>query len=98
MSLQFRRRTGGITEEIKSPDSLPDADAVIQLERRDGEYFMSVARFGDTLVTQRLTGVSLPDTVYVGLFVCAHNDTVMERAMFRNVRITTPAKRDGAPR
>jgi len=98
MSLQFRRQTGGTTEEIKSPDSLPDADAVIQLERRDGEYFMSVARFGDTLVTQRLTNVSLPDTVYVGLFVCAHNDTVMERATFSHVRITTPAQRDGAPR
>ena len=93
MSLQFRRRTGAITEEIKSPDSLPDADAVIELERRDGEYYMSVARFGDTLVTQRLTTVSLPDTVYVGLFVCAHNDTVTERAMFSNVRITTPARR-----
>jgi Tol biopolymer transport system component len=94
MSLQFRRQTGGITEEAKSADSLPDADAVIQLERRDGEYILSVARFGDTLVTQRLTDVSLPDTVYVGLFVCAHNDTVMERAAFSNVRITTPAKRD----
>ena len=97
MSLQFRRRTGAITEEIKSPDSLPDADAVIELERRDGEYYMSVARFGDTLVTQRLTTVSLPDTVYVGLFVCAHNDTVMERAMFSHVRITTPAKRRTRP-
>jgi len=94
MSLQFRRHSGGITEEAKSPDSLPDADAVIQLERRDGEYFMSVAQFGDTLVTTRLSGVALPDTVYVGLFVCAHNDTVTERATFRNVRITTPAKRD----
>jgi Tol biopolymer transport system component len=97
MSLQFRRQTGGITEEAKSADSLPDADAVIQLERRDGEYILSVARFGDTLVTQRLTDVSLPDTVYVGLFVCAHNDTVMERATFSNVRITTPAKRDFVP-
>jgi len=91
MSLQFRRRTGGITEEEKSADSLPDADAIIQLERRDGDYFLSVARVGDTLVTQRLTGVALPDTVYVGLFVCAHNDTVMERARFSNVRITLPA-------
>jgi hypothetical protein len=97
-SLQFRRQTGGITEEAKSPDSLPDADAVIQLERRDGEYIMSVAQFGDTLVTQRLVQVSLPDTVYVGLFVCAHNDTVMERATFSHVRITTQAQRDGAPR
>jgi TolB protein len=88
MSLQFRRQTGGITEEEKSADSLPDADAVIQLERRDGEYFMSVAQFGDTLVTTRLSGVALPDTVYVGLFVCAHNATVTERATFTNVRIT----------
>jgi hypothetical protein len=94
MSLQFRRASGGVTEEIKSPDSLPDADAVIQLERRDGVYLMSVARFGDTLATQELAGVSLPDTVYIGLFVCAHNDTVLERAAFDNVRITTPAKRD----
>ena len=97
MSLQFRRQTGAITEEARSPDSLPDPDAVIQLERRDGEYFMSVAQFGDTLVTQRLANVSLPDTVYVGLFVCAHNDTVMEQATFSNVRITMPAKRDFVP-
>jgi len=93
-SIQFRRATGGITEEVRSRDSLPDADAVIQLERRDGVYLMSVGRFGDTLVTQELSSVSLPDTVYVGLFVCAHNDTVVERAAFSNVRITTPAKPD----
>jgi hypothetical protein len=88
MSLQFRRRTGAITEEAKSADSLPDADAIIQLERRDGVYFMSVAQFGDTLVTQRLAGVSLPDTVYVGLFVCSHNAAVTERATFSHVSIT----------
>jgi TolB protein len=97
MSLQFRRTTGGITEEARSRDSLPDSDAVIQLERRDGVYVMSAARFGDTLVTQELAGVSLPDTVHVGLFVCAHNDRVVERAEFSNVRITTPAKRDLIP-
>lgn len=91
-SLQYRRSVGGMTEEIKSPDSLPEAaDAVIQLERRDGVYLMSIARFGDTLVTTRLDSIALPDTVYVGLFVCAHNDTVVERAEFSNVRITIPA-------
>ena len=97
MSLQFRRTAGAMTEEIKSADSLPNADAVIQLERRDGAYIMSVARFGDTLVTSRLSDVSLPDTVYVGLFVCAHNDSVTERAAFSNVRITVPAKSDFRP-
>src|SRR4029077_16848313 len=54
MSLQFRRTPSANTEEEKSRDSLPNADAVIQLERRDGVYIMSVARFGDTLVTQQL--------------------------------------------
>jgi Tol biopolymer transport system component len=96
-SIQFRRTPGAVTEETKSRDSLPNADAVIQLERRDGVYIMSVARFGDTLVTQEIADVSLPDTVYVGLFVCAHNDTVVERATFSNVRITTPAGRDLVP-
>ena len=59
MSLQFRRTPAAITEEQKSRDSLPNADAVIQLERRDGVYVMSVARFGDTLVTQELTAYQL---------------------------------------
>jgi len=90
-------QNSGPTEETRSAASLPDADAVIQLERRDGEYFMSVAQFGDTLVTTRLAGVALPDTVYVGLFVCSHNDSVTERAAFSNVRITTPPKHDFVP-
>lgn len=92
MSLQTRRTAGMATEEVASRDSLADVDATIQLERRDGVYLMSVAHFGDTLVTRQLAGVSLPDTVYVGLYVCAHNDAVTERAVFSNVRITTPAK------
>ena len=90
-SLQYRRTPGAITEEDKSRDSLPNADAVVQLERRDGAYILSVAQFGDTLASQTLSGVPLPDTVYVGLYVCSHNDAVVERATFGNVRITVPA-------
>ena len=97
MSLQFRRATSGTTEEVKSRDSLPHGDAIIQLERRDGVYIMSVAPFGDTLAREELSGVTLPDTVYVGLFVCAHNDTVVERGVFNNVRITIPAKKELVP-
>src|SRR6476661_5499505 len=67
-------------------------------KRMTGNFILSsVARFGDTLVTRELADVSLPDTVYVGLFVCAHNDTVVERATFSNVRITTPAKSNFRP-
>jgi Tol biopolymer transport system component len=94
MSFQTRRVAGALTEQFKSMDSVVD---VVQLERRDGAYIMSVAKYGDTLATQELTGVSFPDTVYVGLYVCAHNDTVTEQAVFSNVRITVPAKRDFRP-
>jgi hypothetical protein len=93
-SLQFRGTSDETTEEAEPANSLRASDAVIQLERRDGVYIMSVARFGDTLVTRELAEVSLPDTVYAGLFVSAHDYTVVERATFSNVRITTPAKRD----
>jgi TolB protein len=96
-SLQFRRNAGSSTEEIKSADSLPNADAVIQLERHDGVYLMSVAQFGDTLVTTELSNVSLPDTVYVGLFVCSHSESVAERGEFSNVRITVPPKANYVP-
>jgi TolB protein len=91
ISLQYRRVTGAETEEIRSADSIPDPDVEIQLERRDSVYIMSVARYGDTLATTTLSDVSLGDSVYVGLFVCAHNDTVVDRATFSNVRITVPA-------
>lgn len=91
VSLQYRPATGAMTQEMQSSDSVRENDAVVQLERRDGVYIMSVAQFGDTLATEQLGGVTLPDTVYVGLFVCAHNGTVTERAEFSNVRITVPA-------
>src|SRR5437762_905730 len=67
---------------------------VVQLERAGDRYTLSVARFGDSLTAVRLADLPLGDQVYVGLFVCAHNDTVVERATFRDVRITAPA-RDG---
>jgi TolB protein len=93
-SLQFRRTEGGITEEVKS--SLNGAD-VIQLERKDDTYIMSVARFGDTLVTEQVSDIALGDEVYAGLFVCSHNKDVIEKAVFRNVRIIIPAKEDFVP-
>lgn len=93
-ALHFRRSAGGTTEEIKSPVSGAD---VIQLERRGGTYIMSVARFGDTLTLSQTTNEALGDDVYVGLFVCAHNDKVTERATFRDVRITVPIRPDFTP-
>jgi len=94
VALQFRRTAGGATEEVRS--SVTAAD-VIQLERAGNRYFLSVGRFGDTLAPVRVADLALGDRVYVGLFVCAHNDTVIERATFRDVRITVPARDSFVP-
>jgi TolB protein len=93
-SLQFRRSKGGLTEEVRS--SLKASD-VIQLERKGDTYTMSAARFGDSFVTQQVTDLALGEEVYIGLYVCSHNKDVTERAVFRDVRITVPAKVNFVP-
>jgi len=87
-SLQFRRKVGAMTEEMKSP--LTSAD-VIQLERKGNTYIMSVARHGELFVTEQVDSLDLGDDVYVGLFICSHNNTVAESAVFNNTRIVVPA-------
>ncbi|MDB5007137.1 MAG: translocation protein TolB [Mucilaginibacter sp.] len=87
-SLQYRKTTGGVTEEKKF--ELTSAD-VIQLERKGNTYTMSVARKGDMFVSQEVSDIDLGDDVYVGIFICAHNPDVVEKAVFNNVRIVVPA-------
>ncbi len=87
-SLQFRRTKGAITEQMISP--LKAAD-IIQLERKGKLFVMSVARFGDPFVTEQIADIALGDEVIAGLFVCSHNKDVVEKAVFRDVRITVPA-------
>ncbi len=89
LSLQFRRTQGGSTEELRAP--LTGAD-VIQLERKGATYVMSVAPYGKPFVTVQVSEVDLGDEVYVGLFVCSHEDDTTEQATFHNVRIVVPVK------
>jgi TolB protein len=93
-SLQFRRTTGANTEEVRS--KLTGAD-VIQLERRGSKYTMSVAKYGEPFVTEQVTDLALSDEVYVGLFIGSHNKDVVERGMFRDVRISVPARENFVP-
>jgi TolB protein len=84
----------GVTEEKKF--TLTGAD-VVQLERKDGRYIMSVAHKGETYVSEKLDSLDLGDDVYVGLFICSHNPDVIEKATFNNVRIVAPAWKGLAP-
>jgi TolB protein len=87
-SLQYRRTRGGATEEVPSP--VKGAD-VIQLERKGSAFILSAARFGEPYTETRLASLPLGDEVHVGLFLCSHNPDVVERAVFRNVRVIRPA-------
>lgn len=93
-SLQYRKAAHTDVEEkqfdIKGPD-------VIQLERRADTFIMSVAHFGDTFISQQISDIKFDGDVYVGLFVCAHNKNVVEKASFENVRIVVPASKDLVP-
>src|SRR5262245_63480964 len=76
-SLQWRRMKGAITEQNAFTEKNFD---VVQLERADNKYIMSVARFGEAFISKEIADVSLGDDVYVGLYVCSHNNTVTERS------------------
>src|SRR3569833_282806 len=93
-SLQFRRKVSGVTEEKKF--TLTGAD-IVQLERKDCQYIMSVAHKGETFVSEKLDSVEMGDDVYVGLFICSHNPDVVEEAQFNNVRIVIPAPKTLVP-
>ncbi|MDX1618468.1 MAG: hypothetical protein R3224_06760 [Balneolaceae bacterium] len=93
-ALQFRRSPGDSTYEIRS--AVTGAD-VVQLERQGSTYLLSVARFGDTFTTDTLVDLDLGDEVYVGLYVCAHDNEGTEQARFRNTRIVKPAGDDLVP-
>ena len=86
-SLQFRKTTGAMTEEIKSETTHAN---IIQLERTGKMFTMRVAKYGEPFVTSQITDIDLGDEVYVGLFVGSHNPDVAETGVFKDVRITIP--------
>ncbi len=93
-ALQFRRADGTATEEIHVR---LDGPQVLQLERVGKKFIMSAARLGETYTAQDLDGMELPDEVYVGIYICAHNNAVVEKGVFRNVRLIKPAAPDFKP-
>lgn len=94
-SLQYRSKISGVTAEKQF--KITSTDDVIQLERKNGVYTMSVAKQGETFVSEKIDSLDLGDDVYVGLFICAHNADVTEKAIFNNVRIVVPAGKDLVP-
>jgi len=86
-ALQYRKAKGSNVEEVHSPVSAPD---MIQLERKGGKLIMSVARYGDPYTVTSVSDVPLADEVFAGIFICSHNNDVVEKATFRNLQVILP--------
>ena len=93
-SLQFRRAKGGETRQF--PMAITKAD-VIQLERRGNVFTFSAARYGEPFIKSELADLDLGEEVNVGLFLCAHNPAVEEKAVFRDVQVIKPAAASFTP-
>lgn len=87
-SMQFRREKGALTEEIKANVQMPD---ILQMERKGNSFIFRTAFFGEPLQISGLINLKLGQSLYVGIPVCAHNETAFEKVRVSNLRITIPA-------
>lgn len=92
-SLQYRKSDTAQTEEVIVASNSP---AHIELQRIGNTFIFSAATPGENYksATKELV---LNDELYAGLFICSHNENVIEQAVFSNVRIIIPAAKDFRP-
>ncbi len=93
-AMQYRRSRTGETEMDTVAMNGPD---VLQIQRKGNTYTVSAARFGETFTSTTLSNLVLGQEVYVGMFVCAHNEDVVETGVFENVRLVVPVADDYTP-
>ena len=82
-SIQYREAPGDVTHEVQANLSAPRR---ICLQKQGDYIFMSAAKEGETL--QNTGGsfrIKLHEPFYVGLCVCAHDNQVVEKAVFSAV-------------
>jgi dipeptidyl aminopeptidase/acylaminoacyl peptidase len=88
-ALQFRTEAGALTHEIISNISAPKR---LRIVKRGDYVYMSLAGEGGALqVAGGWLRIPLQGPFYAGIGVCSHNKDVIEKALFSNVDLRTPA-------
>jgi hypothetical protein len=82
-SLQYRSEKGGATQELKSDNTMPDH---ITLERRGNKLIMKTGTGRYSEQPDAVLELALPQKCYVGLFICSHEEDVLETGYFSDVR------------
>jgi TolB protein len=92
-SMQYRQRDGDTTGQLIISPIHPTE---IEFERIGNAFTFSAATFGENYktVTKQM---ELNEEIYAGLYLCSHNDTVIEQAVFSNVRVIIPPLKDYRP-
>jgi Tol biopolymer transport system component len=92
-SLQYRQSDGDTTGQLLISSIHPTE---IEFER-DGDVFtFSAATYGENYKSVSKE-MQLNEEAYVGLYLCSHIDTVMEQAVFSNVRVIIPPAKNYRP-
>lgn len=81
-SLQYRAETDSITAEIVSANKAPDQ---IYLERKGNIVSIKTGKGSLPEQADGQLEITLPEECYVGLFMCSHEDSIVEKGYFNNV-------------
>jgi TolB protein len=92
-SLQYRVAEDSVTNQIVISSFNPTH---IELQRIGNNFIFSAATQGENYKTVSKE-IILNEEVFAGLFLCSHNEKVVEKAIFSNVRVTIPAAKDFKP-
>ncbi len=90
-SLQYRQNAGGETMELSSEMKAPE---FVQVERKGNEFIFRVSKDGRPLQEVGKVKLETGHSVFAGMFVSSHNEEVIEKARFSNVRLEKPAPED----
>ena len=92
-SLQFRPSDGDTTGQLIMSSNHPTD---IEFERSGNTFTFSAATFGENYKTVTKE-MELNEEVFAGLYICSHDENVIEKALFSNVRVIIPAAKDFKP-
>lgn len=92
-SLQYREKDNDSTDQVVVSTYHPTD---IELERVGNTFTFSAAVFGEPYKSVSKE-MSLNEEVYAGLFICSHEEDVVEKAVFSNVQIIIPPDKNYVP-
>ena len=92
-SLQYRAHEGDSTDQVEVSSYHPTD---IELERVGNTFTFSAAVFGEPYKSVS-KDIAFTEEIYAGLFICSHEEDVMEKAVFSNVQIIIPPAKNYVP-